>query len=107
MSQDPPRRTFLQVAGSAILALIAGCTTDENPTPSPTPAGTSRDRAFTYALYETAARSGELLGCSIGDFTSNEKGDFIYLEGLKDTPYRTNQLVRSGRPLREWIAHTH
>ena len=64
----------------------------------------TRDRAFTYALYETAARPGELLGCSIGDFTSNGKGDFIYLEGLKDTPDRTNQLVRSGRPLREWIA---
>jgi integrase len=64
----------------------------------------SRDRAFTYALYESAARPGELLDCSIGDFTTNGKGDFIYLEGLKGTPDRTNQLVRAGRPLREWIA---
>ena len=35
MSRGPPRRTFLRVAGSAILALIAGCTSNENPTPSP------------------------------------------------------------------------
>lgn len=35
MPQDPPRRTFLRVAGSATLALIAGCTSDENPTLSP------------------------------------------------------------------------
>ncbi|MFA1610044.1 tyrosine-type recombinase/integrase [Halobellus rubicundus] len=64
----------------------------------------TRDRAFTYVLYESAARPGELLSRNIGDFTSNEKGDFIYLEGAKGTPDRTNQLVRSGRPLREWIA---
>ena len=67
--------------------------------------GNTRDRAFTVALYESAARPGELLNCSIGDFTSNGKGDFIYLEGLKGTPDRTNQLVRAGRTLREWIAH--
>ncbi|ELZ80157.1 phage integrase [Haloferax gibbonsii ATCC 33959] len=65
----------------------------------------TRDRAFTLTLYETAARPGELLNCSIGDFTSNGKGDFIFLEGLKGTPDRTNQLVRAGRTLREWIAH--
>ncbi|WP_123539393.1 tyrosine-type recombinase/integrase [Halosimplex salinum] len=64
----------------------------------------SRDRAFTMVLYESAARPGELLSRNLGDFTSNEKGDFIYLQGLKGTPDRTNQLVRSGRPLREWIA---
>jgi len=64
----------------------------------------TRDRAFTYVLYESAARPGELLSRSIGDFTSNAKGDFIFLEGAKGTPDRTNQLVRSGRPLREWIA---
>lgn len=64
-----------------------------------------RDRAFTMALYETAARPGELLNCSIGDFTANGKGDFIFLEGLKGTPDRTNQLVRAGRTLREWLAH--
>ncbi|MFC4550232.1 MULTISPECIES: tyrosine-type recombinase/integrase [Halorussus] len=64
----------------------------------------SRDRAFTMVLYETAARPGELLTRNIGDFTSNEKGDFIFLEGIKGTPDRTNQLVRSGRPLREWIS---
>lgn len=63
-----------------------------------------RDRAYTYVLYESGARPGELLNCSIGDVTSTEKGDFIYLEGLKGTPDRTNQLVRSGRPLREWIS---
>jgi len=67
--------------------------------------GNTRDRAFTLALYESAARPGELLNCSIGDFTTNAKGDFIYLEGLKGTPDRTNQLVRAGRTLREWIAH--
>ena len=64
----------------------------------------TRDRAFTYVLYESAARPGELLSRSIGDFNSNGKGDFIFLEGAKGTPDRTNQLVRSGRPLREWIA---
>ena len=64
----------------------------------------TRDRAVTYVLYESAARPGELLSCSLGDFTSNEKGDFIFLEGAKGTPDRTNQLVRSGRTLREWIS---
>ncbi|SDQ40113.1 tyrosine-type recombinase/integrase [Natronobacterium texcoconense] len=64
----------------------------------------TRDRAFTSVLYESAARPGELLECSISDFTSNGKGDFIFLEGSKGTPDRNNQLVRSGRTLREWIA---
>jgi len=64
----------------------------------------TRDRVLTMILYESAARPGELLECSIADFTSNEKGDFIYLKGLKGTPDRTNQLVRSGRTLREWLA---
>ena len=64
----------------------------------------TRDKAFTMVLYESASRPGELLETSIGDFTSNEKGDFIFLQGLKDTPDRTNQLVRSGRTLREWIS---
>jgi len=62
-----------------------------------------RDRAFTMVLYESAARPGELLSRNIGDFTSNSEGDFIYLEGLKGTPDRTNQLVRSGRVVREWL----
>lgn len=64
----------------------------------------TRDRAFTMVLYESAARPGELLSRNIADFTSNEKGDFIYLEGLKGTPDRTNQLIRSGRTVREWLA---
>ncbi|MFC7213068.1 tyrosine-type recombinase/integrase [Saliphagus sp. GCM10025334] len=64
----------------------------------------TRDRAFTMVLYECAARPGELLGASISDFNSNGKGDFISLQGLKGTPDRTNQLVRSGRTLREWIS---
>jgi len=64
----------------------------------------TRDRAFTYMLYESAARPKELFSCSISDFTSNEKGDFIFLKGAKGTPDRTNQLVRSGRTIREWIA---
>lgn len=64
----------------------------------------TRDRAFTMVLYESAARPGELLKASISNFTSNGKGDFIFLEGLKGTPDRTNQLVRSGRTLREWIS---
>lgn len=55
-------------------------------------------------LYESAARPGELLQANIADFTSNDKGDFIFLEGLKGTPDRTNQLVRAGRPIREWIS---
>jgi len=63
-----------------------------------------RDKAFTMVLYESAARPGELQECSIGDFTSNGKGDFIFLEGKKNTPDRTNQLVRSGRTLREWLS---
>lgn len=64
----------------------------------------TRDRAFTMVLYESAARPGELLSRDLGDFIANEKGDFIFLEGIKNTPDRTNQLVRAGRPLREWIA---
>ncbi|PSQ47255.1 integrase [Halobacteriales archaeon SW_7_65_23] len=64
----------------------------------------TRDRAVTYVLYESATRPGELLSASLGDFTTNEKGDFIFLQGAKHTPDRTNQLVRSGRTLREWIA---
>ena len=63
-----------------------------------------RDRAFTMVLYESAARPGELLSRNIADFTSNAKGDFIYLEGSKGTPDRTNQLIRSGRAVREWLA---
>jgi len=63
-----------------------------------------RDRAFTMVLYESAARPGELLARNIADFTSNEKGDFIFLEGSKGTPDRTNQLVRAGRTVREWLA---
>jgi len=66
---------------------------------------TTRDRALTMVLYESAARPGEVLSRNLADFTSNEKGDFIFLEGLKGTPDRTNQLVRAGRTLREWIAH--
>ncbi|TQQ83004.1 integrase [Halonotius terrestris] len=62
-----------------------------------------RDRAFTKVLYESAARPGELLSRNIADFTSNSKGDFIYLQGLKGTPDRTNQLIRAGRTVREWL----
>jgi len=64
----------------------------------------TRNRAFTMILYESAARPGELLSRNIGDFTSDGKGDFIFLEGSKGTPDRTNQLVRAGRTLREWLA---
>jgi integrase len=64
----------------------------------------TRDRAFTMVLYESGARPGELLACNIADFTANGKGDFIFLQGLKNTPDRTNQLVRSGRVVREWLA---
>ena len=64
----------------------------------------TRDRAFAITLYESGARPGELLSRNIADFTSNEAGDFIFLEGLKYTPDRTNQLVRAGRTVREWLA---
>jgi len=64
----------------------------------------TRDRALTMVLYESAARPGELLACNIADFTSDGKGDFVFLQGLKNTPDRTNQLVRSGRAVREWLA---
>jgi integrase len=63
-----------------------------------------RDRALIMMLYESAARPGELLSCNIADFSSNEKGDFISLQGSKGTPDRTNQLVRAGRTVREWLA---
>lgn len=63
-----------------------------------------RDKAFTMILYESAARPGELLACNIGDFTSNSKGDLISIEGSKNTPDRTNQLVRAGRTIREWLS---
>jgi len=63
----------------------------------------TRDRALVMVMYESAARPGEILSRNIADFTSNAKGDFIYLEGSKYTPDRTNQLVRSGRTLREWL----
>jgi len=64
----------------------------------------TRDKAFAMVLYESAARPDELLSRNIQDFTSNGKGDFIFLEGSKDTPDRTNQLVRAGRTLREWLS---
>jgi integrase/recombinase XerD len=64
----------------------------------------TRDRVFTMMLYESAARPGEMLSRNIADFTSNSKGDFIFLEGLKNTPDRTNQLIRAGRTLREWLS---
>jgi integrase len=64
----------------------------------------TRDRALVKVMYESAARPGEALDRTIADFTANGDGDFIYLEGLKDTPDRTNQLVRAGRTLREWLA---
>jgi len=63
----------------------------------------TRDRALTMLLYESGARPGEALSRNLADFTTNGKGDFIYLEGLKGTPDRTNQLVRAGRTVREWI----
>jgi len=63
-----------------------------------------RDRALTMAFYEAAARPGEVLALNIGDFTSTGKGDFVFLQGLKNTPDRTNQLIRAGRPVREWLA---
>lgn len=64
----------------------------------------TRDRALTMVFYESAARPGEILSRNIGDFTSTAEGDFIHLVGLKNTPDRTNQLVRSGRVVREWLA---
>lgn len=64
----------------------------------------TRDRALCMVLYESGGRPGEVLQADIGDFTANEKGDFIFLKGLKGTPDRTNQLVRSGRTLREWLS---
>lgn len=64
----------------------------------------TRDRALTMVFYESAARPGEILSRNIADFTSTADGDFIHLTGLKDTPDRTNQLVRSGRTVREWLA---
>lgn len=64
----------------------------------------TRDRAMLMVFYESAARPGELLSLNISDFTSNGKGDFVHLEGLKGTPDRTNQFVRAGRTLREWLA---
>lgn len=64
----------------------------------------TRDRAMLMVLYETAARPAELLSLNVADFTSNGKGDFIHLQGSKDTPNRTNQLVRTGRTMREWLA---
>ncbi|MDS0476847.1 tyrosine-type recombinase/integrase [Natrinema sp. 1APR25-10V2] len=64
----------------------------------------TRDRALVMTLYESAARPGEILLRNIGDFTATGGGDFIHLTGVKDTPDRTNQLVRAGRTLREWLA---
>ena len=64
----------------------------------------TRDRALTMMLYESAARPGEMLSRNINDFTSNQKGDFIFLEGIKYTPDRTNQLIRAGRTVREWLS---
>jgi len=63
----------------------------------------TRDRALTMVLYESGARPGEVLNLQIADFISNAKGDFISIEGLKNTPNRTNQLVRAGRVVREWL----
>jgi len=64
----------------------------------------TRDRAFTKVMYETAARPEEMLSRNIGDFLANEQGDFLSLEGIKNTPDRTNQLIRAGRTVREWLS---
>lgn len=64
-----------------------------------------RDKAFAMTLYESAARPGELLHCSIADVEFNQKGDFIHLEGAKGTPDRTNQLIEAGQYLRQWIRY--
>jgi len=62
-----------------------------------------RDKAFVQVLYESGARPSELLACRISDVQFKEDGDFIFLQGIKGTPDRTNQLVESGLLLREWI----
>jgi integrase/recombinase XerD len=62
-----------------------------------------RDRAFIQVLYETGARPGELINAKVGDVLFNERGDFIFLKGIKGTPDRTIQLVESGFLLREWL----
>jgi integrase len=64
----------------------------------------TRDRAMVMVLYESASRPGEILALNISDFTSTGKGDFVFLQGLKNTPDRTNQLIRAGRTIREWLA---
>ena len=64
----------------------------------------TRDRAMAMVLYESAGRPGEVLALNISDFTSTGKGDFVFLQGLKNTPDRTNQLIRAGRTVREWLA---
>ncbi len=62
-----------------------------------------RDLALFQTLYETGARPAEMILAKIGDVTFNEKGDFIFIRGVKNTPDRTIQLVESGVVLREWI----
>jgi len=64
-----------------------------------------RDKAFIMVLYEAGARPSELLGCKISDVTFNEDGDFIFLQGIKGTPDRTNQLIEAGTLLREWLRY--
>lgn len=62
-----------------------------------------RDRAFLVVLYESGARTGELLKARLGDVEFNGTGDFIRLEGLKGTPDRDIQLVDAGYYLKEWM----
>ena len=62
-----------------------------------------RDLALFRTLYETGARPAEILLTRIGDVTFNEKGDFIFIHGVKNTPDRTIQLIEAGIVLREWI----
>lgn len=62
-----------------------------------------RDQAYFKVLYESAARPGELHGCSLSDVEFSDKGDFIHLEGAKGTPDRTNQLIEAGQILRKLI----
>jgi|GEM_PF-817948 hypothetical protein len=63
MSQDPPRRTFLRVAGSAIPVLIAGCASDGDITPSPSESPT-----------ETPAPSSIPTGTATTEFQDGSAG---------------------------------
>lgn len=89
MSQDPPRRTFLRVAGSAIPALIAGCMGDENPTPAPSESPTESPTASPTPT-ETSSPTDEPVG------TGDNPDDIVVVNRVESAQSISVQVDKQG-----------